>query len=230
MIPYIIASYPRSGNTWIRYIIEWFSGQPTLGINWRKGKPWPIHPTDRPICERINGFKTNGDSPIAEKKHFVFHLKKPEDFQKDVVLVIRNYKEAIIRHNPKTLNNNELFKKQIYPYMEMIRAYDDFFLGRQHIVYYEDLISSPVKVIPDLLKFMRIYDDKEFGKFIDIFQTHKKQSINLYSSEINPSITKGNKSIHHSKKLSGSQSKEWDNFIKQKWPSLLDKYLKRYIL
>ena len=228
MIPYIIASYPRSGNTWVRYIIEWFSGQPTLGINWRKGKPWPMHPTDRPICERIDGFKI-GNLPIAEKKHFVYHLRIPEDFKKDIVLVVRNYKESITRHNPQILKNKELLKEQTYLYMEMIRSYNDFFLGRQQIIYYEDLIDNPIETIPDLLMFMDIYDKDSFNKFIDTLQNHKEQSINLYSSEMNPSVTKGNKSIHHSKKLSYAQNKEWDNFVKQKWPNLFDKYLKRYI-
>lgn len=218
---YVLASYPRSGNTWTRYIIEWFSGRPTLGAK------EPEDPSDKAISGRICGFLKKNDIPIAAKRHYAFHLNK-YDFDKDIILIIRNYKESIVRHLPKVRMDKELLKKQTNLYMEMLGLYDVMF-NRKHIIFYEDLIINTNQIIKDLLKFMNIYQEEKLTLFIKNIEKHKQNCIDLYTDSMAPSATKGKETIHHSKRLTKTQRKEWDDYIKTKWNSLYERYLLRYL-
>ena len=131
---YILASYPRSGNTWVRYIIEWFSGRSTLGVNTvlnSVGNPIKGSPTDYPILGRLGESYIN-NKPIAIKRHLVDDLINGET-NKNILLVIRNYKEVVLKHGVGSIDNKNIFERHMNFYMEMIRFYNEKFTKRKKI-------------------------------------------------------------------------------------------------
>ena len=80
---YLLLSYPRSGNTWIRYFIEHVSERPTIGYKENyKNFDSPL------LCKKYH-------DPIAIKRHGL--IKDPVEHD-GLILVLRNPKECLLRH------------------------------------------------------------------------------------------------------------------------------------
>jgi hypothetical protein len=217
---YLIASYPRSGNHWVRYIIEYISQRPTLGAD----------ASDVPLCKKISSLKTNG-KPIAIKTHYMgiekFHAKR----MRGLIVIVRNYKEALLRHN-KYINNNNLKNKRASitsNYIKIIKTYHKWD-GPKMMLYYEDLISkSPVESITKISDFIKNTSPKKLKNIIKNIDKHKEISVSYYDKIVKSgSVTKGKIPIFHSKKLTDINRKKWDQYIKKKWPNLYKDYLVRY--
>jgi hypothetical protein len=95
----LVISYPRSGKHWVRFIVEWFSGRPTLGCY--------SNPRDLRICRNILRSKVSplrhvaeGSMPIALKSHNFRVLKEFElDQEKcSVVFLLRHCSQSVFRH------------------------------------------------------------------------------------------------------------------------------------
>ena len=148
----VILSYPRSGNHFIRFIVEYITSLPTSGcIN---------NPTDTYICAKHFKNTTLLDhvdicqQPITEKYHTI-----PKSKPQKLIFVIRNFSECITRHTG-TLNNDD-----IYQYMSLINYYHNF-NGGKIMIFYEDLITNPSIIAEELYKFLNIKDDKFLNKFL----------------------------------------------------------------
>jgi hypothetical protein len=75
-VDFIVLSYPRSGNHWVRYIVEWFSGAPTIGEE---------SPQDTPIYTRTRTpILQNAKEPIAQKRHWL----QTGDNEKQLILIV----------------------------------------------------------------------------------------------------------------------------------------------
>lgn len=72
----LLASYSRSGTNWIRYVVETISGRPTPGQT------------------RV----VDGDDYIMDRSHSAFAVLH---FHSKVILLIRDYRECMIRHHDK---------------------------------------------------------------------------------------------------------------------------------
>ena len=69
----VLFSYPRSGNTWLRYIIEVFTGHPSLG------NP-DSEVDDPPIHIRVEGLAVEPDAvPSAVKRHELHHMEEGDE-------------------------------------------------------------------------------------------------------------------------------------------------------
>lgn len=103
MLDNIIASFPRSGNHLVRYIIEYLSGRPTLGEG---NKKW-ANTVDGPVLNRLSLIQKNipfeyiNNDPIAVKRHFA----REKEVWKNTLYIHRNPMEAILRHS---LHNKSL--------------------------------------------------------------------------------------------------------------------------
>lgn len=202
---YLLLSYPRSGNTWTRYFIEYISGKPTLGydVNFKN--------FDSSLL-----YNTNKD-PIAIKRHSY------EDVgHNGLILCLRNPKECIPRHCGYNHSEIRVNLKEIPNvgmdivdgYFYNLRKYDEY-NGPKHIVYYEDIIGECTGFY-QLAEFLG-YD---VGNFFDDLESHKDICIKKYGS----STTKGKAAIYHSEKMDCSFMNE---IILQS--DLGQKYLSRYI-
>jgi hypothetical protein len=208
----VLVSYPRSGTNWMRFIIESLSGKPTPGRpRLHKGKDYAI---DRAHCAQKNGNK-----------------------YKKMILVLRDYRECLIRHNrelwkeynnvSKFLNETTIASMPCW-YIENIKTYDQFD-GIKLLLYYEDLINEPESSILNLAELIGV-ESRLAEKFIKNIDVHRKSSVVLYDSS-HTSSTSGErvKSTYHAdQNLTEKQKSEFDEFYKTNYPDLFDKYLVRY--
>ena len=184
----LLASYPRSGNTWLRYIIEITTGCATKGyeISGHSIEDPLIHP-DKKI--------------IANKRHSVDSV----DEWKNMILLLRNPKECIIRH-ATVVPNNDINEYIIYElqkgrrekdrpddgYLYLIDQYYKFSKPKM-VIYYEDLISNDSKCYDSIFDFFQV----DGSEFMDNIGGHREISINLYDM----SETDGTQAVFHSKLL-----------------------------
>jgi len=212
----LLVSYPRSGNTWIRYIVETISGRPTIGDN---------NAIDVPIHCKVPSITITDKRPILFKRH---QFRRGEEGP--LIVIVRDYKEAIIRHGGKEIfrNGDVCNHKQllgsIQLYVGVLRRYDEWQEPKM-LIYYEDLISKPNREITKLSKFLGLDADKTIA-FLTQCDQHKKTSVEYYDSFAG-SQTKGEAIKHHAKSVSQKSLATLTNMMK-KHPVLYKKYLRRY--
>lgn len=174
-----IISYPRSGNTAMRYIVELLTKKPSNGL-----------------CGKPNS-KDHLQQPVIHKKRNDYVAHKRHDFKgvtsfDTIFLIIRDYKEAIIRHNKGKRPN---YMGQIDNYCQLIDNYQQL-LGQGAdgmVIYYEEL--------------MRIAQSESEGVYANSQSkgphTHKNEVTKRYQEQM-------------------------DQYCKEHWPQIWEKYLKHY--
>ena len=147
-----------------------------------------------------------------------------------MILVIRDYKEAILRH--QLFEEEDITPEQVAKivldaeYIEGLQIYDDW-PNKKIVVYYEDLILYPRVTILQIANFIgcgRLICQN----FVSDLEEHKIKSLQIYTSTLGPSVTQGNKIDHHKFRLSEKERTEVDNLVKINAPHLYNKYLTRY--
>lgn len=213
---YLIASFPRSGNHWVRYIVEYCTRLRTMGEGAKKY--WQKH--DRPIFERIGNKFYNGERYIGRKRH---KIKKP-DKGLDMILIVRNYREVLPRHQPKLFTSSPKITPRLDEisryYINLIRYYHNW-PQRKMLVYYEDLISN-VYEIYRIMKF--INHTHKFCEFHNSIDEHRNKCLCICNH-----VTDGTKPVFHSKKLTAKWIDLLDGIF-DKWPGLKSNYLDRYCI
>jgi hypothetical protein len=226
----VLLSYPRSGNTWTRYALEFLSKQPSLGTELN-------NTFNRPIGSMIDMGVDLDEDVIVDKKHII---RSEDSRETPMILLLRNYKECILRHqcykDNKELKDNwkNIFKKDLLEesregyylgYMKGVQCFDKW-PAKKLLVYYEDLISDQHKTLKQILNFLEI-SDQHLDSFVKDLDVHKKISVSMYSYW-SPSRTKGDNAKYHSSNISKDDKLEIDNMVKEKYPVLYKKYLTRY--
>lgn len=208
----LLASYSRSGTNWIRYIVEYISGCPTPGQ------------------KRL----ISGNNYYVDRAHRAYPVMK---FYKRVVLIIRDYRECILRYYKGTwsdhpdvvaLLTDEGLKQPACWYIKNIEAFDAF-QGEKLLIYYEDLLEKPEETITELSEFLGL-DQKKTQFFLEDIDVHFQNSVNAYTRGGKRSETSSTKdvSFHAKTKLTLDQVKEFDEFYFSRCPDLANKYLRRY--
>ncbi len=209
----LLASYSRSGTNWLRYIIETLTDLPTPGSK-----------------RRIRGDKYAVDR--AHQAYKVMHKHVA------VILVIRDYRECLIRHN------RDLWKqiRDVVPFLEFdgkieqpnhwyiknIEAFDKF-SGKKMLIYYEDLQTDPEPTIRRVADFFSV-DQAKVDDMIAHLDEHYEASVSSYTKSGHDSFTAGTKRMdYHSKSnLTPEQINEFDDYYFNNYPKLAKKYLARY--
>lgn len=211
-----IISYPRSGNTWLRYILEFLSEQPTNGLIGERNK---YDRLQQPLLYP-------GENYIAHKLH---SFDSEIQLMDSVLLIVRNYKECIIRHNKdKRGYDYNLFVRHNQgkhdDYIGMIKYFEQF-QGHKMVLYYEDLIDSDK--IPSICHQLCLFFDipnNKIDHLIRNIDVHKLDALRFYPK----SKTKGRTEIHHSELLSTPEKVRWDMYLYENFKDLYWKYLRRY--
>ncbi len=210
----LLASYSRSGTNWLRYTIEWISGQPTPGQ------------------VRL----MYGSDYVVDRAH---HASVVMDRYSKVILVVRDYRECLIRHHTALwrdtldvasfLEATDVYQPPSW-YIENIAAFDAFD-GPKLLVYYEDLVGEPEKPIRELSQFIG-FDRGRTEEFITTLEERKAASLVAYQRRDHTSETNGSADFgHHAKKnLSSVQAAEFDEYYRISYPELFALYLERYAL
>jgi len=208
-------SFPRSGSCWVRYIFNTLLGFPQDNS--------PENYRNQPIPYiKYHDFK-DGDEDF-----FVPNGPKRNRSCNGLILLIRNYKECIIRHSLQA-NAAHLYTS-IPQYISAIIFFEEF-KGPKILIYYEELMANPQKEILRLGQFINECSeynvDDEVEKFLTNLKYHQQQSLESHPCAY-ANQTSGKKEYHYIYHLTKHQSKVWDYIIKYVYPEQYKKYLKRY--
>ena len=169
-------SYPYSGNTWVRFIVEYLTGRPSCGDVKKLNDP--------PICLRIRPMSALTHVDMSKpfsvyKAHSHYSLNQ----NSSLILLIRDYSTCM---PPMHIKFNK--------YLDLIIAYDRF-EGKKMLIYYEDLLTKPQVEIYKLKQFFNA-PEKRYQTFIKRYRLYRNisqksrgsrsKNINLYEKE-NPS-------------------------------------------
>ena len=218
----LLISYPRSGTNWIRYVIEYLTQKPTPG--------------ETRLIRGNNKFyrAINGDFVIDRAHNGEFIIEK----HTKVLLILRNYKECLIRQFKNKWNNypsiqsfleDETLHTPCNWYMSNIKAFNQY-SGDKKLLYFEDMIEKPLQFIDDLVEFLNL-PTKRLANLKENLTDHQKTSVGLYTKRGKESFTNGKKENLkiHSSSLSQSQLYEFDNYYLSNFRELTNLYLARYL-
>lgn len=214
-----LLSFPRSGNTWLRYCIEYTTQRPSFNrFNLKHDVNFPLGWSANFPIDIIK-------SPI-EKVHLAKELQRTQanDQTDALILIVRNPKEALIRVAGKTVLMQAIMEatcpKNLEIYFEALTIFDSWRSPKKMLVYYEDLLQNPQAVLESILAFLNETTEC-LPEFLANYQVHKKKCLSIYKV----SASGGDDLLYHSKSLSGEERKNIDYWVQKKVPALWDKYL-----
>jgi hypothetical protein len=216
-------SFPRSGNSWIRYIIEFISQQPTSGGDHICKRQQELVKQDA-IGAKLDLGVDITDEYIIMKRHNMCNKEPATKDNCRLILLIRDYNEAIIRQLDER-RQEKIIRKCINNYMHCVGFYDKFD-GDKHLVFYEDLLMLPKLEITKIVDFLNIPKTKRFNSFFRDLEAHRQKSVKLYEN----SVTGGDvEKLHfHSEHVEPELVVQIAGIIKSEYEELYNKYLKRY--
>jgi hypothetical protein len=207
--PCILLSYPRSGNTFTRYCIEYLTQRPTADI-------YEPSPMSHPLSNQVNLSK-----PFVYKYH---HINNPA-ISTPIILLIRNPKEVAYSHG-KSLSSLLDAKKS---YVANIKMFDQY-NGEKLLIYYEDLITQTRNELRKIQLFLS--DDKNAENTLTLFMEkityHKAQCSALYRDAVTKDGNSKGQLIYYSKDIDRKTLLDFDTKFKKRFPKIWEKYLKRY--
>jgi hypothetical protein len=228
-----LLSFPHSGNTWLRYCLEFLTNRPTLYRDTNHPR-WNEFLISWPVAWQAM-LEIDNNKPLIEKMHCIRETMlrgKNEticlnpDVDK-LMFILRNPKETIARVEYSNFDTLlEATCRIYYPhhfYFENLALFDSWPAERRHLVYYEDLITKPRETLAAILAFLQ-EPDTRLDQFMDEYEEHKNRSLSLYSG----ATSRGSDPLFHSKKLSAQYRKQVDTWIADAYPELWEKYLQRY--
>jgi len=176
-----------------------------------------------------------GQNYVIDRAHCGF----PEmDFHPRVILLIRDYRECLIRHHQRNwhpqddvsafLEDKEVDQSPTW-YVNNIIAFDNF-RGPKTAIYYEDeILNNPSASANKVAQFLSIGSNGS-SSFTDNIQQHVRRSIGLYKSGGHSSTTPKRKDpMHHARShLTPDQIRAFDEYYSTKYPLVFSKYLNRY--
>ena len=209
-----LVSYPRSGNTWLRYCLEVLTNERTIGYIGSSKFESGILESNREKNDYFLIKRHQGEEEIENSK------------DNRLILLVRNYDEVLIRHNLGQKLTIIEHSKNPHPvnYIKILQFYEDF-IGEKVLIYYEDLMKNPKKEIIKCIGLLGLDISKEsMDDFFDNIEQHKNKSIEIYGG----SQTNGNTGIHHSTILSDKEKRKNREFLEKNYNNLYEKYLRVY--
>jgi hypothetical protein len=216
-----LLSYPRSGNTWLRYCLEFLTQRPTFS---RIGL---YHAKQQPIAWSA-GFDIDLDKPIIEKIHAPRELGAFNIHADKLILLLRNPKEQILRlthHSITALQQDRSIGigYRIGVYFDNIALYDKWPKHMRLCVYYEDLLTSPRETLSQILLFL---DEplSRLDSFMRDYEYHKQRAITFYRT----GSSNGIDLLFHSRKVAYEHRQKVELWLVSLWPEIWDRYLQCY--
>src|SRR5689334_1223185 len=147
--PYIsgehfLLTYARSGTNLTSCYLQYLTGIPIKFLF-----------DDRPyLAENRLSVPIDYSKPTLYRTHYPKDLRKIDKQSNKLLYILRNYKEALYRHNYERFKTPEafrdFFKKNspiVKEYMEGLQIYDQWDPDLRLMVHYEDLLTDPVAVM-----------------------------------------------------------------------------------
>lgn len=186
----VLLSYPRSGNHLCRFFIELLSEIPTFGC---KGNSNDIeifkNKFNEPIPFNIQPFDKNDC-------YFKYHVPPPK--AKNLILIVRNPREVLLRNCDNKINLNSFNN-----YFNLIDFYNNH-TGKKMVLFYEDILTNKVEFINKLYTFLELdnFEKKNYvisniDKLFELSSKGKNRAwggvnsnfhLNYYYKNITPTI------------------------------------------
>ena len=220
----LLLSYPRCGNTLIRYFLEFVTSQATEGYL-NSGLD------GRSVAATHKYIFLNGKLPKIYKRHVITNdpidtvdgqiFNQPDN---RLILLLRNPLECLIRHAGYARTANHLQEtvrcddREGCPqnYFTNIQVYDNW-KGEKQIFYYEDRITAPVKYWTDLNEFVD-GDIKQLQEFLNDLQWHLNKARIHYGVSLSQSG--GGHVLFHSLTLNAEKKNNLKALIAKKCDEL----------
>ena len=220
----VLWSPERSGNHWVRFIVEYLTGQPTHGCGNNKA--------DVPIC--MNQFPDN-HKPLAHvnknaayvlyKAHFSYRLTNGST----LILLIRNFHEYVSVIQRIMYPNDD--EKYYVIYLSLVKAYHKF-PGTKILMYYEDLILKPEREILRLKNFFGTSEPR-YRDFINHLDYYVKMSRGAKNRDWSGSNSKKNLYYHRNKLSKETMSQRLAHFHEllnePRFQDIVRPYIARYM-
>ncbi len=173
-------------------------------------------------------------------------IKKEGDKNDLLIVVVRNYRECLMRHLGSVAAIVDDLKMQATynwldanrvaalvlcssQYINNVRCYDSWDPSKRYLIFYEDLINNPMSVLLDVVYFLGEIPDENTWRFFEDLEVHKHVCLRDYTT-MGGSQSKGTDNLYHSKKMGLKNCRLIDNLVEQLFPYYFHKYLKRYKL
>lgn len=222
----ILLAYQRSGTNLTIGILQILARKPVNTFN--------------PLDE-VNRLKLDLDhtKPPLWRTHTLEPLGNIDPYQSKLLILLRNYKECIVRNQKQELKQNidpihlrDIIvngENDFLNYINNLNYFDKWENEQTKlIIYYEDLIKHPEVEIPKLLAFFN-EDEVNFEGFISDYDFWKEKIMGSYQNQHGLEYSSGgDKEIFHSKEFPVGILREIDTHIKQQYPRLWERYLSRY--
>lgn len=214
----IILSYPRSGNHLCRFFIELLSEIPTFGC---KTNNIDIEIYKNIFTEKIPFnikenysksdayYKYHGPNPLFQNKNL-----------KNLIFIIRNPREVLLRHNNYNLRFNS-FRL----YFKNIDFYNNF-NGKKILFYYEDIITNKKEFINKLYDFLELNNLEKKEYVLENIEKLYNLSLNGKKRNWGGNVSNGSLNFYY-KKISKLKKEQFDNYLNEQlkiYPFLKEKY------
>lgn len=168
-----LLSFPRSGNTWIRYCVEYLSKLPT----------WESEDSTLSFGKIFPDISINIiEGPILIKTHQYINKNKKTDLcDKKIVFLIRNCYDAIISQYEKQTRYLPI-ESLVDWYISLIYKYDEHKKDKI-CLYYENFLQHPEEQLLKLIRFLNI-SEEYLCIFLEDYQYHYNRC-NEYYKNIN---------------------------------------------
>jgi hypothetical protein len=214
----ILLSYPRSGNHLVRFFIELLYETPTYGCKENNN--------DREIYKNVFPEEVPFNISDIDKKdcYFKYHEPPPQNIHSNkLILIIRNPKEVLLRHNNYQLNINNNWSSY-ETYFENVDYYNNH-KGEKLLLYYEDIITNKTNFINTLYEFLDVNNIKK--KHYVLSNIDKLYDLSSKGENRSWGGINSNSIDFYYKKISDSIKEQFDNYLNdkfEKYPILKEKY------
>ncbi len=221
-----LLSFPRSGNTWLRYCLEFLTQRPSFS---HTGLYYEIQ---RPLGWTA-GFALDVDKAPIQKIHTQYEIIgndaqiHPANPDIDIlILLLRNPKETFARHKYNSwqsmLRDHTVGKGYaVQTYFENLVLFESWPKDKRLLIYYEDFITKPRETLETILAFLH-ESSMPLDEFMRDYEHHRNACLTLY----NGAVSKGEDILFHAKKTSAKFRKLVDTWISDAYPTLWETYLK----
>lgn len=207
-------SYPRSGNTWLRYCLEWITQRPTI-----EPSMWG------PVAWRASYTVDLDKAPIhrAHSRDQILSKSINTNMEVDkLIFILRHPHETVARYDSwRELLKEHAFQPLAYYYFDNIEFFDAWPAERRLLIHYEDLMTSPRETLARILTFLE-EPLTRLDLFMHDYEKHRQESIGLYKG----CMSKGDDILFHSKQIPLDKLQELNTWIRQTYPHIWDNYLK----
>ena len=224
----ILLAFPRSGNHLVRFFIELLSEQPTNGCIENK-LDIPIFQNEFTEQIPFNINSTQLDKYDTTQLYTKYHTVPPHNTNTntnftDLILIVRNPKEVLLRHCNNKLNIGGNYG--FLPYFQLIDYYTNF-TGNKICFFYEDIITNKIKFIEELYIFLNLNNESKKEYIIQNIDKLYDLSKNGKNREWDGVIS--NDIDFYYKKINDEHKIPFDNYINEKmktnkYDMIRDKY------